>query len=61
MAGLLVAIGRDARCSGCLCVGSSDHCLCIGFVEDRLDDLLLLGTEDLGQAVIELGLLLLEV
>lgn len=61
MASLLVAIGRNARGSGCFCVGSGDHCLRVGFVEDGLDDLLLLGSEDLGQAVVELGLLLLEV
>lgn len=61
MAGLLVAIGRDARGCGCFCVGSSDHGLCVGFVEDGLDDLLLLRAQDLGQAVVELGLLLLEV
>jgi hypothetical protein len=30
-------------------------------VEDTLDDLLLLGAENLGQALVELGLLLLEV
>lgn len=57
---LLVAV-LHARCSGGLCVGSGDHGLGVGFVEDTLDDLLLFGAEHLGQALVKLGLLLLEV
>lgn len=61
LAGLLVAIGLHARCGGCFRIGSGDHRLRIGFVEDGLDDLLLLRAENLGQAIVELRLLLLEV
>lgn len=58
--GLLVAVCRNACCSGSLRIGGGHQGLGIGFVEDGLDDLLFLGTEDLGQAVVELGLFLLE-
>jgi hypothetical protein len=56
----LLAVRRDARCSGSLGVGGGDHRLGISFVEDGLDDLLFLGAENFGQVVIELRLLLLE-
>jgi hypothetical protein len=56
----LLAVGRDARCSGGLGVGGGKQRLGLGFVEDGLDDPLLLGAEDLGQAVVELGLFLLQ-
>lgn len=57
---LLVAVGLHARCSGGFCVGSGDHGLGVGFVEDALNDLLLLGTENLGQTLVQLGLFLLK-
>lgn len=57
---LLVAVGLHARCSGGFCVGSGDHGLGVGFVEDALNDLLLFGTENLGQTLVQLGLFLLE-
>lgn len=60
-AGLLVAVGLHARGSGSFRVGGRDHRLGVGFVENGLDDLLLVGAENLGQAVVELGLLLLEI
>jgi len=50
--GLLVAVGLHARCSGGFGVGSSGQCLGVSLVENGLDNLLLLGTEDLGQTVI---------
>lgn len=58
---LLVAVGLHARCSGGFCVSSSDHGLGVGFVEDALNDLLLLRTENLGQTLVQLGLFLLKV
>lgn len=61
LAGLLVAIGLHARCSGSFRIGGRDHRLGVGFVENGLDDLLLVRAENLGQAVVELGLLLLEI
>lgn len=61
LAGLLVAIGRYACSSSCFSVCRSCHSLRIGFVDDPLDDLLFLGSEHFGQAVVELGLFLLEV
>ena len=56
----LLAIGAHSGGNG-LRIGSSSQSLSISLVEDALDDLLLLGSENLGQAVIELRLLLLEV
>ena len=56
---LLVAVGLHARCGG-FGVGGGDHGLGVSLVEDTLDDLLLFGTEDLSQALVELGLLLLK-
>lgn len=58
---LLVAIGLHARCCGCFRIGCGDHRLCIRFVESGLDDLLFLRAEDLGQALVQLRLFLLEV
>lgn len=59
--GLLVAVRWDARCSSSsLRIGGSSHRLDVGFLEDGLDDMLLLRAENLGQAVVELWLFLLE-
>lgn len=57
---LLVAVGLHARRGGGICVGSGDHGLGVGFVEDALNDLLLFGTENLGQTLVQLGLFLLK-
>lgn len=57
---LLVAVGLHARCGGGFCVGSGNHGLGVGFVKDALNDLLLFGTENLGQTLVELGLFLLK-
>jgi hypothetical protein len=56
----LVAVSLHARCGGGFCVGGGSHGLGVSLVEDTLDDLLLFGAEDLGQALVELGLLLLK-
>jgi len=57
---LLVAVGLHARRSGGFSVGSCER-LGVSLVEHRLEDLLLLGAEDLGQVLVELRLLGLEV
>lgn len=56
----LLAIGLE-RSSNSFRIGSGSHCLGVGLVEDTLDDLLLLGSENFGQTFIELGLFLLKV
>lgn len=56
----LLAIGLQSSGDG-FSIGSSRQCLGIGLVEDALDDLLLLRTENLGQAFVELRLFLLKV
>jgi len=58
--GLLVAVRWDARCSSSLRIGGGSHRLDVGFLEDGLDDMLLFRAENLGQAVVELWLFLLE-
>lgn len=54
---LLVAVGLHACGSGGLGVGSSSQRLGVSLVEHPLEDLLLLGAENLGQALVELRLL----
>lgn len=57
---LLVAVSLHARGGGGFGVGGGDHGLGISLVEDTLNDLLLFGTEDLGQTFVKLGLFLLK-
>jgi hypothetical protein len=57
---LSVAVGLHARCGGGFSVSSGNHSLGVSFVEDALDDLLLFGTENLSQALVELRLFLLK-
>ena len=61
LASLLVAIGLHARGSSGLCVLLGEDGLLVSLVEDALDDLLLIGAENLGQALVQLGLLGLKV
>ena len=63
LAHLLVAVGLHARSSSSssLCVLLGEDGLLVSLVEDALDDLLLIGAENLGQALVQLGLLGLKV
>lgn len=59
---LVIPVGLGVRCRGCcrLCVGRGER-FRIRLVEHGLDDLLLVGVQDLGQAFVQLRLFLLEV
>jgi hypothetical protein len=56
----LVAIGLHARRRRGFGIGGGRNGFGVGFMEDSLNNLLFFRTKDLGQILIELGLLLLK-